>query len=126
MDASNKPVVKWYIIFRKAKIKHWVFKWIHPEFQHCYAVKDCDTYWIVVDGATAGTDVFTLDKIDYPHVRLIEPNGVILPVKAIIDPSKSRWGLCIFSCVDICKSVLGVKAIGICTPYQLYKRLTHG
>ena len=128
MDESINHTVKWYVIFRKTKLKHWVFKWLDSEFQHVYAVKESPggEFWIVLDGKNSCTEVTLLSKIDYPHIRCIEPNSIILSIRAIIHPESYRYTLCVFNCVELVKSVLGIKGFWCWTPYQLYKRLSHG
>ncbi len=128
MDATNKHVEHWYVIFRKTTLNHWVFRWLDPEFQHCYAIKESPggEFWMVVDAKNSVTEVKLLSKVDYPHIRSIEPDGVILSIKAIINPNNYRYTLCVFNCVEVVKSLLGIKAFWCWTPYQLYKRLSHG
>ncbi len=128
MDPSSNHVQDWYVIFRKTTLKHWVFKWLDSEFQHCYAVKESPggEFWIVVDGKNSCTNVELLSKVDYPHIRCIEPDSVILSIRAIIRPESYRHTLCVFNCVEVVKSLLGVRDFWCWTPYQLYKRLSHG
>jgi len=128
MDSSNEYVQHWHVIFKHTTLKHWVFKWLNPHFQHVYAVKESPggEFWIVLDSKNCCTEVNLLSKVDYPHIRCIEPDSVILSIKAIIDPNNYRHTLCVFNCVEVVKSVLGIKAFWCWTPYQLYKRLNHG
>jgi hypothetical protein len=79
-----------------------------------------------VDGKNSCTNVELLSKIDYPHIRCIEPNSIILSIRAIIKPENYRHTLCVFNCVEVVKSLIGVRAFWCWTPYQLYKRLSHG
>lgn len=128
MDGTHKHIASYYVIFKKTTLKHWVFKWLNPEFQHCYAVKESagGHFWIIVDAKNSCTDVRIESKLDYPHIRCLEPDSVILSIKAIIDPENYRHTLCVFNCVEVCKSVLGIRSFWCWTPYQLYKELTYG
>jgi len=128
MDQSSNYIQCWYVIFRKTRLKHWIFKWLDSEFQHVLAIKESPggEFWLVVDGKNSCTDVRLLSKIDYPHIRCIEPDSVILSIRAIIQPENYRHTLCVFNCVEVVKSVLGIRAFWCFTPYQLYKRLSHG
>ena len=128
MDVSTKHIEHWYVIFRPTTLKHWIFRWLNPHFQHCYAVKESPggEFWIVVDAKNSFTQVRMLSKMDYPHIRLLEPDSVILSIRAIINPDNYRYTLCLFNCVEVVKSVLGIRAFWCFTPYQLYKRLHHG
>ena len=128
MDESSKHTEHYYVIFRKTRLKHWVFKWLDSELQHVYAVKESPggEFWIVIDGKNSVTQVNLLSKVDYPHIRCIEPDSVILSIRAIIDPSSYRHTLCVFNCVEQVKALLGIRSFWCWTPYQLYKRLNHG
>ena len=127
MDPITNITERWYIVFRGSEYKHWLFNWIQPEFQHCYAVKESPggEFWIVVNNTAAHTDVQLKSKLDYPHIRLLAPNCVILTIQAIIRPDNNRHPFCVFNCVEMCKSLLGIKAFWCWTPYQLYRRLTN-
>ena len=107
MDAANKHVEHWYVIFRKTTLNHWIFRWLDPEFQHCYAIKESPggEFWMVVDAKNSVTEVKLLSKVDYPHIRSIEPDSVILSIKAIINPNNYRYTLCVFNCVEVVKSL---------------------
>lgn len=128
MDDTINPVHHWYVVFKPSPLKHWIFKWLDPQFQHVYAVKESPggEFWMVVDAKNSVTEVELLSKADYPHIRCIAPDSVILSIKAIINPNNYRYTLCVFNCVEVVKSLLGIKAFWCWTPYQLYKRLHHG
>ena len=125
MDQSNKVTEDWYIIFTRTKLKHWVFKYLQREFQHCYAVKSSpgDEFWIIVDSKNSYTDVTIRSKQHYPTIRDLAPNCVILSIHAIMSTTEYRYTLCVFNCVEVCKSLLGIRDFWCWTPYQLYKRL---
>ncbi len=126
MEQSDKVTEEWYVIFTKTRLRHWVFNWLRPEFQHCYAVKSSPggEFWIIVDSKNTYTDVTIKSKLDYPHIRVLAPNSVILNIKAIMSATDYRYTLCVFNCVEVVKSLLGIKAFWCWTPWQLYKRLT--
>lgn len=128
MDQGDKVIEHWYIVFTGSKLTHWVFSLLDREFQHCYAVKESPggEFWIIIDSNSSYTDVTIKNMADYPHIRALVPNGVILPIRAIMDPTSYRYTLCVFNCVELCKSLLGIKDFWCWTPYQLYKRLQHG
>ena len=126
MDTGLKAVEDWYIIFVESDLDHWLIKRLQPYFQHCYAVKESPggEFWIIVDSKHCYTDVRIESKINYPHIRALAPDGVILKVRAIIRP-ENRWTLNVFNCVEVCKSLLGIRAFWLWTPYQLYRRLSN-
>lgn len=125
MDQTIRHTVDYYVIFKKTSLRHWVFKFLDKEMQHCYAVKESDggQFWVIVESKNCLTEVRLESKINYPHIRCLEPNSVILSVRAKIDTSTNRNVLCVFNCVEQVKSLLGIRDFWLWTPYQLYKRL---
>lgn len=125
MDDTKTHIEEWYIIFTATTLKHWIFRFIDSELQHCYAVKESEggEFWIVLDSKNAFTQVKLVAKSIHPHIRSMSPDGVVLKVRAKINPSLNRHTLCILNCVELVKSVLGIKAFWCWTPKQLYKRL---
>lgn len=118
----------WYIFFTSSRLRHWLIPLLDPYFQHCYAVKESKggQFWIKVDYQYSHTNVELLTKADYPHIRAIDKSAVILTVRAKIKPKKGRHTLNVFNCVEQVKSLLGIRAFWVWTPYQLYRRLTNG
>jgi len=124
VNEGNSIIEYWYIIFVPSALDHWLMRYLQPNFQHCYAVKESPggEFWIIADSKNSYTDIRLESKINHPHIRSIEPDGVILAVRAIIRP-RNRYTLCVFNCVEVCKSVLGIRDFWLWTPWQLYKRL---
>ena len=129
MDKPTTATEDWFIVFTRSKLDHWLIKRFPRSFQHCYAVKESagGQFWIVLDSRSSHLQSDIYAKMDYPHIRQLcnERSGdcVILPIRAKIDINQNRWTFCIFNCVEVCKSVIGVRAFWLWTPYQLYKYL---
>ena len=128
MDNSEQIVKLVYVVFTPSKSNHWVFNWLDPYFQHCYTVESSEggQFWIITDSKLECLSVRIEAKDNYPTVRDLYPDSVILSTKVIIKPNNYRYTLCVFNCVEVAKAVLGIKAFWCWTPYQLYKRLSHG
>ena len=97
-------------------------------FQHVYAVKKTEGghFWVKIDPKAAYTEVTTWAVSAYPHIRcLTTDDDIILPVTAVIRP-KERWTFCIINCVEIVKSLLGIRAFWVWTPRQLYDHILRG
>lgn len=123
MDQSKAIHEDWYVVFTGSKLDNWLMRWLNPDFKHVYMVKEDDGLWVIVNSSNAYTSV-TTELIDsYPHIRLLCPNAVILPVRTRINPSNYQWHVGINSCVDVCKGILGIRRFWIWTPYQLYRYL---
>jgi hypothetical protein len=121
MNEGKASTQDWYVIFTKSKLNHWIFKLINPDMQHCYMVKEDLGLWVIIDSACNATTVRTELVDDYPHIRDLCPNSVILAVSTRIKADEYKWHLGINSCVDVCKGVLGISNWRIFTPYQLYR-----
>lgn len=113
----------WYVVFTTSKLDHWMFRFINPDFQHCYVVREEHGLWLVLDSNNAQTTLRTELVDDYPHIRDLCPNSVILPITAKIDANKFKWHIGFNTCVDVCKGALGISNWRITTPYQLYRWL---
>lgn len=128
MDFGTEGKETWYVIFEKSNIKHWIFKLIHKDISHCYAVKKSQGgyYWVIVDGKYPRVEVNIQPLTLYPTVRdLVGDKALILTIKKEYNLEKAIHHLNIMTCVDIVKGVLGIRDFWCWTPYQLYKRLRH-
>ena len=123
MNETRKVTEEWYVVFTGSTLRHWLMRFLHPDFRHVKMVKEDQGIWIIVDSCNSYTKISTELVEDYPYIRLLCPNSVILPVRVNIDADKYQWHLGINSCVDIAKGIMGIRNIAICTPYQLYKYL---
>ena len=131
MDICRKTIVNYYIIFTESSQNHWLLKRLKREFQHVLAIKKSvgGHYWIVINPLFPYTLVDIIPVLDYPDIRTLL-NGhkykTVMTVKAEVN-IKERYTLCIINCVEIIKSLLGIRAFWVWTPYQLYKYLKkHG
>ena len=125
MDLTPKQTSEYYIVFGKSKLNHWVMKLLDAHFQHCYAVKlsPGKTFWIIVDPKRGFTDIFLQPVDKYPTIRaLVGSDKTVLNVKAYLTEAK-RDRFCVFNCVEVVKSLIGLNKFFIFTPKQLYKYL---
>jgi hypothetical protein len=115
----------WWILFTDSKQPTRFLKWLQPSFQHCYMMKKSPggTYWIIINPVRSHLALQFATVEDYPHPRAYDPHAVVLPVTVIADGKTQRGGLCWFSCVEVCKSVMGIKSFWTLTPWQLYNHL---
>lgn len=127
-DNSKNITEEWYVIFTSSKYKKGVMRWIKKDFSHVYAMKRSpgEQFWTVIDPLLSHTDVRLICSGQWPHPRLYAGlDSVVLKVTAKIT-SKPRWTLCVFNCVEVVKSLLGIKSFWTWTPWQLYKHLVRG
>lgn len=127
MISFSEETLEWSVIFCEAKIDHWIFNIVDRSFGHVYAVKDLNDYqWLVVQPRINLVETKILNKSQYPHIRLIAgPSAKIINVKVIPNP-EPRGTLCWFNCVEVVKSLIGVRSFWTWTPKQLYNGLIGG
>jgi len=126
MDCGYKEEVKCFIVFTKSKSKHWLFKFLDSEIQHVYVMRKSEggQFWTIINPLFSHTRIETVLVDDYPHPRSYTcDDAVIVPVKVTIDTNKQRWTFCVFNCVEVVKSLLGIRSFWTWTPYQLFKKL---
>jgi hypothetical protein len=124
MTQKSEVVIEdWYVCFNRSSTKHWVLDMLEPHFQHCFLVKHDVDRWLVVNPMNSHTAVYTECMDEYPCIRALAVNCVILNVTARIEPQINQWHLNVFNCVEVCKSMLGIHDWLLWTPYQLYNRI---
>ena len=124
-DINKCTTEKYYIVFTASKHNNWMVNMLKPPFQHVYAVKKSKggQFWIIINPLASHTEVDMVSIAEYPHIRLYTgEDAVILPVTATMR-HKDRWSLCVINCVEIVKSLLGIRSFWIFTPKQLYNYL---
>ena len=126
MNSGGNHNLIYHVIFTKAKHHHWLFRWLHKDFQHCYVVRESrgGQYWIVANGTYSHLDLELEPKELFPTIMEWADEGdTILTVKVAIDPLLPTTQLSVISCTDICKRALGIRDWLCWTPYQLYKNI---
>jgi hypothetical protein len=115
----------WFVVFVDSQRPTRFLRWLQPSFQHCYMMKKSPggAYWLILNPVRSHLSVSMELVSDYPHPREYEPQAVILPITVIADGVTPRGGLCWFNCVEVCKSIMGIKAFTVFTPFQLYKHI---
>jgi len=127
-ELKPKTTVDCYVVFTKSSYKHWVMRLFNRQISHVYVMLKSTGghFWHIINPHVNRLEVRAEFVEDYPHPRQYAGvNAVIVPVRAYIS-DKPRWGLCFFTCVEVVKSVLGIKDFWIMTPWQLYKYLMKG
>jgi hypothetical protein len=129
VDSPGDGEQVWHIVFGRTNYKHWIFRWINKDFQHCYAVKESlgGMFWIVINGRRSHLDVETYSKDYYSRISdMTNESDIILTVVAGYDISLNNAQLSIISCSDVVKRCLGVTDWLCWTPYQLYRNIKRG
>lgn len=127
MYSSKEEPCEYYVVFCSAKIHHWIFKILHKDFGHVYAVKELNNYqWLVIQPRLNIVEVKIMLKAHYPHIRMITgPDAKVIKVK-VNQEARARGGLNWFNCVEQVKALVGIKSFLTLTPKQLHDRLLKG
>ena len=114
----------WYIVFIESTYDSWFMRRLQPGFKHVYAMKktEAGNFWQIVDPLRPHLKVYQELVSMYPHPRAFAgPDAIILPITANIDRAGKVGTLSIFTCVDVVKALIGIRAPLVFTPWQLYK-----
>lgn len=122
---SPTDTQEYWVVFTDSTAGNWMVRMLKAPFQHVYAIKKSEGgyFWIEINPRCAATDITTHLVSDYPHIRmLVKPDDVVLHVKCVIK-EQERWTLCIINCVEVVKSLMGIRSFWTFTPWQLYRYL---
>lgn len=112
-----------FVVFSPSSLR--VLKWSLPEpFQHCFIVRnDFDKVWTVIEDTPSRLEVHNFLVEDHPTpVSFAKPGSICIPAKRK-EAKLYRGGPALFTCVEVCKAYLGIRAPFIVTPKQLYRYL---
>ena len=110
---------KYYVIFEDSSLDDWRIKYLQPNFSHVsLAKKSVNGYFWTVISPKSGN--ITIDMVPDGSLREYYPEAVIIPFRSIVN-KKPQVTLCLSTCVEVAKAVLGIRKWWIITPYQLYK-----
>lgn len=123
--SSDDVIEEWYVCFKSVSTKHWVQRLLKPGFYHCYAFKESPggQFLMLVDPMRSHVD-FDLLPNNKENIAKMTNCNKFVRVIVKYDLSKDRGNFCRFNCVEVVKSLLGMKSFWTFTPWQLYKRLT--
>lgn len=111
------------LVFSGATGVSWL-RWLQPGFRHCFVALDDGATWLTVDPLLHRLEVrasglpssFDLAR-EYRKMDLV----VLEIVPAAVPLQRAPLGL--FTCVETAKRLLGLRAPGVLTPWQLYRFL---
>jgi len=99
-------------------------KMLRPGYRHCFALVQSGEHWVLYNPLSNGTEVEVWPGDQEQTIRAwLVQNGyqVIDETVRPRDPRTLPWSP--FSCVEAVKRVLGLRAPGVFTPWQLYRYL---
>jgi L-ascorbate metabolism protein UlaG (beta-lactamase superfamily) len=111
-----------YVVFHEHG-NHWLDPLLHPRFRHCFVVvPDPAGYWIRIDGMDGRVGVEVVAALDFDIKSFYE--GEDFTVVEVNKRGRIRLPITLTNCVGMVKTVLGINAPWVWTPYQLHRNLT--
>ena len=110
---------KYYVIFENSSVDDWRLRWLKPNFSHVFIAKKSINgyFWIIISPKNGN---IVLEMIADCDLSDHFPKAVIIPFKSIVH-DKQQIKVCLSTCVEVAKAVLGIRKWWMITPYQLYK-----
>ena len=122
LDKAWSGEAEGYVGFCRAASVRWFNRWLHPEIQHCFVIVRDGNHMVLVS-----PDISRLSVSIYEWPDNIEEHfdAMLVPFKCSVDVRTyhSKLMIGVHSCVEVVKSVIGVRNPLILTPYQLYKHM---
>lgn len=127
LDTADNWLIDWYVVFRDLPAegkRSRLWKLLKPGFQHVELWR-CDRgIWIRIDPCFELIEAHALEAPPWEMIPS-ELNPTVVRVQRKVPKKKLREPFFFgpWTCVEITKAFLGVRAPFVRTPYQLYKRL---
>lgn len=127
LDTANHWVADWYLVFRDLPPGFAVsplWRLLKPGFQHVECWR-CDRgIWIRIDPCWELVTADAHERAPWEWMPS-EVKSTVLRVRRPVRKGKLRepWFIGPWTCVEITKAFIGLRAPFVRTPYQLYKAL---
>jgi hypothetical protein len=121
---ANQEQRVWIVFGGRAD--HLWQKLLRPGFRHCFAAVEDAAGWLVLDPLTGRLLLGRLDlPLGFDLPRFYRRAGLLpLGPFALTEPARGAGlGFAPYSCVALCRAVLGPHAPFALTPHGLYRRL---
>lgn len=100
-------------------------RWLKPGFRHCLVLLWDGRDWILYDPLAHVTELVVVRaQADFcPLAWLLAHDCLPVPVR-VVRPPRRLAPVAPYTCVEAVKRVLGLRARGVFTPWQLFRCLT--
>lgn len=125
----NKPEIVWLVFqnHNMSRITWWekfeylILSHLKVGFSHVYVVKKgLNGTFIIIDAYSSSLAIYEINRPSY--IQELRFSGLTVIEAVTRDCDVHPRGL--ITCVSIAKYLLGIRKLGIITPYQLFKYLT--
>lgn len=102
-------------------------RWLHRGFRHCFIVVRSGRHWIACDPLCHYTALAVLPPCHPAElISHFRQRGHSVIATTTRNPPPSLAPVRPFTCVEVVKRVLGLRAPWIFTPWQLFRHLSRG
>jgi hypothetical protein len=124
LEFEGERYIDWYVVFGNTGERHWWNHILKQGFQHCWALRRQGDLWIIFHTGLGVTETYAAMGELEDVVRFVD-DRVIIRVSGWVDTLRIRvpWVVAPQTCVEQVKSLLGIRAFWVLTPYQLYRHL---
>lgn len=102
---------------------HALSRFLKPGFRHCFVAVLAGGYWIVVDGRMGTPELAVVASAGFDLAGFYRAEGFTV-VETRVRRRSPATPLMLATCVGAAKRLLGLRAPGLVTPWQLYRHLT--
>lgn len=112
----------WLVCVNRNEFK--MLRILKKGFRHCFIVLHDGAHWISIDPMSNQMEVIVHNVApDFDLPTWLQSRGHRTIEAPIAERINKSAPLMLFTCVEACKRILGVRNIFILTPWQLYKHI---
>jgi hypothetical protein len=112
----------WVVFTDESRI--WWLRWLRPGFRHCFALLNDGEHWLALEPLASCLEVTVLPPpADFNLPEWLRGQGHRVVEAALRRNVWQTAPLAIFNCVEVVKRLLGIRAMHVLTPFQLYRHL---
>lgn len=116
--------MKGWVVFSGETELWWLRRILRPGFRHCFVVFHDGQHWISFDPLASHAELCVNScPPDFDLPFWLEEQGYMVVQAAPHKPQGKIAPLMFYSCVEAVKRLLGIQALHIITPWQLYCHL---
>lgn len=119
---TNDTQKAWLVCTNQTDLK--TLRIFKKGFRHCFIILHDGAHWISVDPLSSQMEVIVHNvEPDFDLPAWLKERGHKVIKAPIAKEINKTAPIMIFTCVEACKRILGVRSMFILTPWQLYKHI---
>jgi len=121
-----KEDIEWFVVFEHSEEKFWYQKLLKTGFHHVYIMRKSTGghFWLILDSSISNLNIDARSAKTFETAREYAGDyATVLKCPVSIDTLVHTWQPGIITCVDVVKRCLGIRALRVQTPFQLFQYL---